>query len=80
MYIVIIGAGGIGRKLVELALKDKHNVVVIEKGQEKCEELARKSDVTIINADATQEETLKEAEIKNIIGTSSIAIRDNIRK
>jgi len=64
MYIIIVGAGGIGRKLVEYALKDKHNVVVIEKDQEKCEELARKYDVTIINADATQEETLKEAEIK----------------
>ena len=30
MYIVIIGAGGIGKKLVEYALKDKHNIVVIE--------------------------------------------------
>lgn len=64
MHIVIIGAGGVGKKLVELALKDKQNIVVIEKEQEKCEELARKHDVVIINADATQEETLKEAEIK----------------
>ena len=64
MYIVIVGAGGIGKKLVELALQDKHNIVVIDKDQEKCESLARKFDVAIINADATQEETLKEAEIK----------------
>jgi len=64
MYIVIIGAGGIGKALVELALEDKHDVVVIERDEEKCEELARKYDVTIINADATQEETLEEAEIK----------------
>ncbi len=64
MYIIIVGAGGIGKKLVQLALKDKNNVIVVEKEQEKCEELARKQDVIIINADATKEETLKEAEIK----------------
>lgn len=64
MYIIIVGAGGIGKKLVESALKDKHNVVVIEKEEGKCEDLARKHDVAIINADATQEETLKEAEVK----------------
>jgi len=64
MYIIIVGAGGIGGKLVEFALKDKHNVVVIEKDQEKCENMARRYDVAVINADATQEETLKEAEIK----------------
>lgn len=64
MYIIIVGAGGIGKKLVEHALRDKNNVVVIEKDEEKCENLARKHDVAIINADATQEDTLKEAEIK----------------
>jgi len=65
MYIVIIGAGGIGKRLTEMALKEgKHNVIVIDKNQERCEEIARKYDAIAINADATQEETLDESEIK----------------
>lgn len=65
MYIVIVGAGGIGRRLTELALKDgRHNVIVIDKDQAKCEEIARKYDAIAINADATQEETLDESEVK----------------
>jgi trk system potassium uptake protein TrkA len=65
MYIVIVGAGGIGKTLTELALKDgNHNVIVIDKNQASCEEVARKYDAVAINADATREETLEESEIK----------------
>ena len=65
MYIVIVGAGGIGRRLTELALKNgNHNVIVIDKDQTRCEEIARKYDAVAINADATQEETLEESEVK----------------
>lgn len=65
MYIVIIGAGGIGKRLTEMALKDgNHNVIVIDKDQTSCEEVARKYDAVAINADATQEETLDESEVK----------------
>ena len=65
MYIVIVGAGGIGRRLTELALNDgNHNVIVIDKDQASCEEIARKFDAVAINADATQEETLDESEVK----------------
>jgi trk system potassium uptake protein TrkA len=65
MYIVIVGAGGIGRHLTEIALKDgNHNVIVIDKDQSSCEEIARKFDAIAINADATQEETLDESEVK----------------
>ncbi|RLF42803.1 MAG: potassium transporter [Thermoplasmata archaeon] len=67
MYVVIVGAGRIGQRLTELALRDdkeKNNVIVIDKNQERCEEIARKYDVIAINADATQEETLEESEVK----------------
>ena len=65
MYIVIIGAGGIGRRLTEIILSEgKHNVIVIDKDQARCEEIARKYDAVAINADATKEETLEESEIK----------------
>jgi trk system potassium uptake protein TrkA len=65
MYIVIVGAGGIGKRLTEMALKDgNHNVIVIDKDQTRCEEIARKYDAIAINADATQEDTLDESEVK----------------
>ena len=65
MYIVIVGAGGIGKRLTEIALNDSnHNVIVIDKDQARCEEIARKYDAVAINADATQEETLDESEVK----------------
>ncbi len=65
MYIVIVGAGGIGRRLTELALKEgNHNVIVIDKDQAACEEIARRYDAVAINADATLEETLDESEVK----------------
>jgi trk system potassium uptake protein TrkA len=65
MFIVIIGAGGIGKRLTEMAIKEgKHNVIVIDKNQERCEEIARKYDAVAINADATQEDALDESEIE----------------
>lgn len=65
MYIIIVGAGGIGVQLTKLLLEDKnHNIVVIEEDKEQCEEIARKYDVVAINADTTQEETLDESEVK----------------
>ena len=65
MFIIIIGAGGIGRRLTELILKDgNHNVVVIDKDKERCEEIARRCDAVAINADTTQEEALNESEIE----------------
>jgi trk system potassium uptake protein len=65
MYIIIVGAGGIGKRLTEHILNEaKHNIIVIDKNQERCEEIARKFDAVAINADATLEETLDEAEIK----------------
>jgi trk system potassium uptake protein TrkA len=65
MYIIIVGAGGIGKRLTEISLRDSnHNVIVIDKDQAKCEEIARKFDAIAINADATQEDTLDESEVK----------------
>jgi len=65
MFIVIVGAGKIGHRLVELCLKDgRHNIVIIDKENEKCEEVARNYDVVAISADAAKEQTLEEVEVK----------------
>ena len=74
MYIIIVGAGGIGRRLTELAVSEgKNNVIILDKSQERCEEIARKYDAVAINADATQEEALDEADVKkaNVLVTTT---------
>ena len=42
MYIVIVGAGEIGQKLAEIALKNKDDVVVIDRDKERCDGITRK--------------------------------------
>ena len=64
MYILIVGAGGIGQKLTEFALDHKDDIVVIEKDKEKCSEFSKKYDAVVINADATDQETLEDAELE----------------
>ncbi len=61
MYIIVVGAGGIGTALVEIAVRDRHNVVVVEKNPQKADLLSRRHDVLVINADATSVDVLREA-------------------
>jgi trk system potassium uptake protein TrkA len=61
MYIIVVGAGGIGGALVEIALRDKHNVAVIERDPRKAEAISRKYDVLVLNADAASIDVLREA-------------------
>ncbi len=65
MYLIIVGAGRIGRRLAELATKNKDDVVIIEKDQEKCDEICDGYDVIAIRGDATEKKTLEEAKIND---------------
>lgn len=61
MYMIIVGAGTIGARLIDIAIKEKNNVVVIEKNVERAKEISNKYDVTVLNRDATSAESLREA-------------------
>lgn len=61
MYLIVVGAGGIGGALIELAVRDRHNVAVIERNPDKAQTIARKYDVLVIQADAASVEALQEA-------------------
>jgi len=64
MFVVIIGASGIGDFLVNLVRNQKrHHIVVIDKNLETCETLVRKHDIIVINGDATKNDILEESEI-----------------
>ena len=65
MFIVIIGASGIGESLVDIIRSEKrHQIVVIDKNLENCEKIVRKHDIIVINGDATKNEILEESEIE----------------
>ena len=61
MYLIIVGAGEIGEKLLNIALKNKDDVIVIEKDKAKCDEVSNKYDAIVLNSDAREKETLIEA-------------------
>lgn len=61
MYMIIVGAGSIGTSLIDIAVKEKNNVVVIDASPDRSREISNKYDITVLNGDATSAETLREA-------------------
>jgi trk system potassium uptake protein TrkA len=61
MHILIIGAGKTGKHVIQSSVEDKHDVYVIEKDPHVAASISTKFDCMVINADATNIETLKEA-------------------
>jgi len=62
MQIIIVGAGRIGRYIIQFATEDKHEVFVIEKNEDLAKEIAKTFDCKVVVADATFADSLKEAE------------------
>ena len=61
MYIVIVGAGDIGRPLTDIATRESNEVVVIEQHERRADQAATSFDCLVINDDATVKETLVDA-------------------
>lgn len=61
MHIIIIGSGRTGKHVIEAAVRDNHEVFVIEKSKLAANWVATHFDCIVINADATSIEALKEA-------------------
>ncbi len=61
MYMIIVGAGSIGSSLIDLSVKEKNNVVVIDSSPERGREISARYDITVLTGDATSAETLREA-------------------
>ncbi|MBK7873621.1 MAG: TrkA family potassium uptake protein [Saprospiraceae bacterium] len=61
MHIIIVGSGRTGKHVIESAINDRQDVYVIEKNKEAADWVATHYDCIVINADATNIETLREA-------------------
>lgn len=61
MYFIVVGAGNIGRPLIDMATDEGHEVVVIERDAAKAGAISEDFDCMVLQADATVKETLVEA-------------------
>lgn len=61
MYIVIVGAGSIGRPLIEFATTGGNEVVVVERDEGRAEVASAGFDCLVINDDATSKDVLEDA-------------------
>lgn len=61
MYLILVGAGPIGRSLAELALKDGHDVAIIENQPEQAERASERFDALVLKADIADGGILEEA-------------------
>ena len=78
MYIVVVGAGRTGSKVIELATQDEHEVVVVEQEQELAERASATYDCMVINADAASKEIMLEAGIQEADALISTAASDSV--
>ncbi|MCK4550442.1 MAG: TrkA family potassium uptake protein [Candidatus Aenigmarchaeota archaeon] len=76
MYIIIVGIDPVSIKLIE-KLSKKHDVVVIDADEKKCEEIYTNTGVTVINDDATKLDVLQDAGITKAAVVFSTLENDN---
>jgi len=63
LHIAIAGAGKVGHFLAQRLLEDRHTVIVIEKDEKTCRDLAQELDALVIHGDACEPHFLEEARI-----------------
>lgn len=65
MKIIIVGGGSLGEALTEALIKEKNDVVVIEKDEKLAEVLAEKLDALVLHGDGSDIKILKDADYEN---------------
>lgn len=65
MNIVIAGAGEVGFHLSNMLSREAHNITLIDKNEEKLENIAHQMDVMTVKGSATSIHILEEANVKN---------------
>lgn len=63
MYIVIVGGGRIGRYIAKDMVTKGHEVTVVERRAERCEQLVAETDVLVIEGDAGDVRYLEQAHV-----------------
>ena len=61
MYMIIVGAGSIGTSLIDIAVCEKNNVVLIDVNADRAREISNRYNITVLSGNATSAETVREA-------------------
>jgi len=61
MYIVVAGGGQVGRGLARILIERRHDVVVVERNRDVCDDLAARLGVVVVHGSATDIQVLQEA-------------------
>lgn len=64
MYIALAGGGKVGRSIAVDLLAEGHDVTIIEKVEDRCEELLRDHDLLVIHGDACDVRYLEQARLE----------------
>jgi trk system potassium uptake protein TrkA len=64
MKIIVVGGGEIGSRLTKFLSDKKHDVVLVERDEKLCQELADRLNIKVIHGDGTRSDVLEEAGIK----------------
>ncbi|MCL6582407.1 MAG: NAD-binding protein [bacterium] len=64
MYIILVGGGKVGYHLAKSLAADNHTVVVIEKDEDRCQYIAERLNVLVINGNGCEKRYLREAGIE----------------
>lgn len=64
MRIIIVGAGPLGLNLAQMLIRDRHEVIIIEKEEDRARLVAETLDCTVIQMEGTHPDALEKAEIR----------------
>lgn len=78
MEVVIFGGGNVGEHIVNILYSKGIKITVIEKKEERCDELAENYDIDVINEDATNLEILESINWKNIWAVFAVTGLDEV--
>ena len=48
MYMIIVGAGSIGSSLIDIAVREKNNVVLVDTNSERARAVSTRHDITVL--------------------------------
>ncbi len=65
MKILVIGAGKVGRYLLNDLLEKGHKITLIEQDKEKCNNISDKYDIKVICGDGSEKKTLEKAGVED---------------
>jgi len=77
MYVVLVGCGGMGKALATHLTNEGHEVVIVEKDDERAKNLAENMDALIIHGDGSSTEILKDAGVEKADAVAVLTADDN---